>query len=285
MIRKIVVPVRGDGKGDNVLAHAAALAKRHNAHILVTHCRPTAEDLLPYGIPMPAFARKALLKQTQEIADIEEEGLREELRVLAENLGLVLTETPDFSTASVQFVEESGKMADVIRHHGRLADLIAVAQPDREQNLGANTLKSALYHTGRPVLMCPPADTPPAALGANVTIAWNGSMEVSRAVAMTLPVIEGAESVTVLCGGAADKHGATTEDLIAYLKLRQVAAKVVRFDPDRGIARALISSTKSEGADLLIMGAYGDSHEREILFGGNTQTVVETSDIPVLMVH
>ena len=39
MIRKILVPVRGDGKGNNVLAHfAAALARAFNAHIVVTSC-------------------------------------------------------------------------------------------------------------------------------------------------------------------------------------------------------------------------------------------------------
>ena len=33
MISKIRVPVRGDGKGDNVLAHGAALARGFDAHI------------------------------------------------------------------------------------------------------------------------------------------------------------------------------------------------------------------------------------------------------------
>jgi len=33
MISKILVPVRGDGKGDNVLAHAAVLARGFNAHL------------------------------------------------------------------------------------------------------------------------------------------------------------------------------------------------------------------------------------------------------------
>lgn len=285
MIRKIVVPVRGDGKGDNVLAHAAAIAKRHKSHILVTHCRPTAEDLMPYGIALPGFARKALLKQSQEIADIEEEGLRDELKTLADGLGLKVAETPDFETASVGFVEERGKMADVIRHHGRLADLIAVAQPDREQNLGANTLKSALFHTGRPVLMCPPSDKPPAVLGAHVTIAWNGSLEVSRAVATTLPVLENASKVTILQGGRPDAHGATTEDLLSYLSLRKIAAEIAEFDPTLGIGKGLLHATKEQGADLMVMGAYGDGHEREVLFGGNTETVVETSDMPIVMVH
>jgi nucleotide-binding universal stress UspA family protein len=33
------------------------------------------------------------------------------------------------------------------------------------------------------------------------------------------------------------------------------------------------------------MGAYGHSHERETLFGGNTQTVVDHAEIPVLLAH
>ena len=33
------------------------------------------------------------------------------------------------------------------------------------------------------------------------------------------------------------------------------------------------------------MGAYGDSHERETVFGGNTQTVVDTATTPVIFNH
>ena len=36
MIRKVLVAVRGDGKGDSVFAHAAALARGFNAHIEIT---------------------------------------------------------------------------------------------------------------------------------------------------------------------------------------------------------------------------------------------------------
>jgi nucleotide-binding universal stress UspA family protein len=36
---------------------------------------------------------------------------------------------------------------------------------------------------------------------------------------------------------------------------------------------------------MLIMGAYGESHERETLFGGNTQTVVDRAELPVVLVH
>ena len=58
MIRKILVPVRGDGKGDNVLAHAAALAHRHGSHIQVAHARARPEDMMPYGVFIPDFLRR-----------------------------------------------------------------------------------------------------------------------------------------------------------------------------------------------------------------------------------
>ncbi|MFP6741893.1 MAG: hypothetical protein VCD33_09755 [Alphaproteobacteria bacterium] len=35
MISKILVPVRGDDKGENILAHAMVLAARYGAHVQV----------------------------------------------------------------------------------------------------------------------------------------------------------------------------------------------------------------------------------------------------------
>ena len=54
-LRSILVPVRGDGKGEGVLNHALSLAKRHSAHLEVLHCRPKPEDMIPYE-----YAREAL---------------------------------------------------------------------------------------------------------------------------------------------------------------------------------------------------------------------------------
>jgi hypothetical protein len=239
MLYKILVPVRGDGKGDNVLAHAAALAHRFNSHIVVAHCRARAEDMMPYGVPLPAFARDTFLKQAQVLADQVEEGMRGELRVLAENLKLVETDAPKGDAATVEFVEQPGRMVDVIKHFGRLADLIAVPKPDRDRNVGSNSLKAALFRTGRPVLMCPHADTIPADLGAHLAIGWNGSTEASRAVALALPMIGGASEVTILSGGKGEPHGATAAELVTYLALRGVSAKVHTFD-SRNPGRALL---------------------------------------------
>ena len=289
MIRKILVPVRGDGKGDNVLAHAAALAHRYSAHIEVVHCRPRPEDLMPYGIAIPEYLKRQLLKQSYQVADQEEAGMRGELEVLANRLKLDQSGASIGKSATVAFVEEPGRQVDVIKRRGRLADLIAVAKPDRDRNLGFNTLKAALFNSGRPVLMCPPraADTSgaPEALGARVALAWNGSAEAARALSQCIGVLRHAETVWILSNGEDAGTGTGAEDVVDYLRLHGISPAIERFAADRRIGRELLSTCAAVGADMLLMGAYGDSHERETVFGGNTQTVVDTAAMPVLFNH
>lgn len=284
MIYKIVIPVRGDGKGDNVLAHAAALARRFKAHVVITHCRARAEDMMPYGVPIPRSMRKLLLEQSKTVADQVEDGLRKEVEVLAEQFHLQMTSVPAYNEASASWVEEQGRQVDIIKRHGRLADLICVAKPDVDRNLGSNTLKAALFNTGRPVMMCPPVTNSPDTLCDKVAIAWNGSTEASRAVALTLDLIEKASEVTILSTGK-QVDGAGAKDLERYLHERGISAQVHMFVANKKIGDALLEAAAQVNADTLIMGAYSDSHERETIFGGTTQVVVDKSTMPVIFVH
>lgn len=234
---------------------------------------------------IPAFLKEQLTESARKLAETEEAGLIAELQGLAKDLGLEFSDDPTRPGGTVSWTEEQGKQADVIKHHGRLADLICVAQPDHEQNIGFNTLKAALFLTGRPVLMCPPAQTAPETIGEHVAIAWNGSLEASRAVMMTSEILGNASKVTIMRTGKGEPHGATAEDLVEYLGTRGIKAGIDRFDAGSSVGEALLGHAGKIGADVMIMGAYGDSHEREIMFGGNTQTVVDKAKIPVIMVH
>lgn len=284
MLSKILVPVRGDGMVGTVLGHAAELAKAHRAHVVVAHCRAQARDLLPGGVPLPKLARETFLAQAHELADRQEEHVRSILHRLASDLGLGEGPARPGEAGTCEFIEVNARMADVIKHHGRLADLIVVAKPDRDRNLGFNSLKAGLYSTGRPVLMCPGHGAPAPGLARHLAVGWNGSMEAARAVALTLDLVAAAEEVTILAGGAGEPHGATTDELEEYYRLRGVTARTVRFEA-RNPGAALLAKTAEIGAGLLVMGAYGQSHERETLFGGNTQTVVDSAELPVVLVH
>lgn len=279
-----MMPVRGDGKGDNVLAHAAVLAKRFGARVRVIHCHLKTADLMPYGVVVPRAVREQIEAAVKQNAGLTESQLLEEFRALAAKFGLA---EQDFEPgkATARFIEYEGKQVDAVRHYGRLADLICVPQPDPKMNLGVNTLKSALFFSGRPVMMCPPQDKVEDGFADHVAIGWNGSLEASRAVAMAMPFISAAKSVTILSSGT-PSHDPSAEQLQRYLELREVDSAIRRFDAKgSNVGRQLLTETREAGAGVLIMGAYHDSYERESLFGGNSQVVVKEAEFPIIMVH
>ncbi|EEE35887.1 putative UspA [Rhodobacteraceae bacterium KLH11] len=282
-LHTIMMPARDDGRGPALFAHAAALAKRFSAHIKVVHCHPKAEDMMPYGVVIPNFLRKQIEAATQQSADTEENFVHDKFSADAAKHG-VSEQDPELNKPTAKFYEYEGKQVDAVRHYGRLSDLICVPKPSKEEDLGFNTLKSALFSSGRPVLVCPPSTEVATDLGRHVAIGWNGSLEASRAVAMAMPLIESADSVTVLTGGHSE-HAATAEEFQDYLARRGVSSDVVQFDVRGNVGRQLLDKCSDIGVDLLIMGAYHESYERESLLGGNSATIVAEAEIPVVMVH
>ncbi|HMB77911.1 MAG TPA: universal stress protein, partial [Kiloniellaceae bacterium] len=280
----ILVPVRDDGMGDNVLTHAAALARRFSARVRVVHCHPKADDLMPYGVVIPRVLRRQIEEVASRNVDVTKDQLLSGFRTLAESLGLKEQDhTP--GTATVRFIEYEGKQVDAVRHFGRVVDLICVPKPDRRQNLGTNTLKAALFSSARPVMMCPHNDALPESFGDHVAIGWNGSLEASRAVALSMAFIEAAKKVSILSSGDTP-HAATAAEFQRYLEVRGVAAQVHSFKlRSKNAGQQLLEQCQEIDAGLLVMGAYHDSFERESVLGGNSQAVVDAAAIPVVMTH
>jgi nucleotide-binding universal stress UspA family protein len=79
-------------------------------------------------------------------------------------------------------------------------------------------------------------------------------------------------------------HGPEVDALVAYYALRGVDADVVPFE-GKDPAKGLLKTCKGIGASLLIIGAYSHSHETEMLFGGNTERIVDKTEMPILMAH
>jgi nucleotide-binding universal stress UspA family protein len=283
MLKSILVPVRGDGMVATVLAHAAELAKQHQALVNVVHCRAQANDLIPPGIALSDFARKVMVEQAVELANRQEDHLRKILHRLAQDFGLEENAIVD-GTATCTFAEVHGRMADVVKHAGRLSDLIVLPKPQRERNLGQSSLKAALYGAGRPVLICPGQLQPDETFAQHVAVGWNGSLPAARAVASSLDIVHAAKRVSILTGGKVQSHGPTVEELVDYYALRGIIAEVVRFK-GKDAATELLETSKSVGASLLVIGAYSHSHETEMLFGGNTERIVDKTEMPILMAH
>ena len=121
-------------------------------------------------------------------------------------------------------------------------------------------------------------------VGADVAIAWNGSREAARALTLALPILAQASSVSVLtiAGETLELTGA---HVLSYLGDHDITAQHLEVAAGRSVGQTLIDGVGLAGADCLVMGAYGSSRGREMVFGGATQYVVDHADIPVLMAH
>jgi nucleotide-binding universal stress UspA family protein len=53
----------------------------------------------------------------------------------------------------------------------------------------------------------------------------------------------------------------------------------------RSASERLWDASLREAADLVVMGAFGHSRTRELIFGGCIQAALEAGDFPVLMLH
>ena len=147
-------------------------------------------------------------------------------------------------------------------------------------------MESALFDSGRPVLIVPPSAPEPPALGDTIVVSWNGSTETARAVSLAMPLLVRARRVVVLTVKGATAEGPSGEQITATLRLHGVKATALTRDDERQSPGATILAQAQElGADLLVKGAYTQSRLRQRIFGGATQHILEHAELPVLMAH
>ena len=186
---------------------------------------------------------------------------------------------------SYAWVRPGGEFDPFIGSYGRVFDLIVLGRPGRAaQNPRMAPLEAALFESGRPVLIAPP--TPPTQLGRNVLVAWNGSTEQARTNAFAMPLLRGADQVTVLTVEGGMTPGPTGEEVARHLVRNGVPAIALTVAPaGHTTGEAILEHAKSRGCDLLVKGAYAQSRLRQMIFGGATRHILAHATLPVLMAH
>ncbi|MEP5716825.1 MAG: universal stress protein [Alphaproteobacteria bacterium] len=282
-IRNILVPVRGDGKGELVLNAAVALAKKFDAHIDVVHARMGSQDMLAYGATL-AGVRDVVNEIAETHAADEEARVKKLYLDYCQRHGIAdITEPRNGEKGvSASWHEEKGRQANVVARRGRLTDIIFVAQPDGQ--LGVNTFEAALMETGKPVICVPPRDIKE--IGNKIAIAWNDSAEISGAVTSSRPIVEAAAKLLIL--SAPETHGdeLPASDLAKYLRWHGQQSEIQMLDCDpQEVGQTLLKACADNAIDLLLMGGYAHARRHDFKIGGVTQYVVEKAEIPVLFHH
>ena len=285
---KILVPVRGDGKHEQLLSHAVALAKRFDGHIDVVHCRPRADDMLPFGVVVPASVKEHLEASADLVADSAERELIEVFKSYCRDHDMVLVEDdqpPPLGKLSISWHEEVGKQPAVVGRLGRLTDVIVLAKPDKARNLGYGTLEAALYETGRLLLMASPRQAT-GEIGHRIAIGWHGSTETARAIAVAMPLLTTAAEVTVIAVNIGEPMPLSGHALVEYFRAHDIQADLRQPKADaHHVGQTLLAEASSVGADSLLIGAYSQNRLRELVMGGVTRYLIDHADLPVFMTH
>lgn len=181
--------------------------------------------------------------------------------------------------------ETTGIESQVVADYGRMFDLTVIRRAASHAATDwRQTCEAAIFETGRPILLAPAE--PPASFGRNIVIAWNGSTETARTIALGLPLLAKASNVTVLTVEGGTVPGPDGAAVGAYLARHGIAADTALIQPeDKSIGEAALAEAVARGADLLFKGAYTHTRLRQLIFGGATEDIITKASLPVLMAH
>ncbi len=274
MIKDILLHVDPSAAGARRAEIASRLATRFDAHLTGMHVDAVDEEVLFYYGEMVTTAIAALREQS--VADNRR----------AQEIFFRATEGANFS---YEWRSVKGAVATAIAAQGRCADLVILGQGTATGTRQVSDRVPML--TGRPTLIIPSHEMPGTSLGQRIAIAWDGGREAARAVHDALPLLDTAEAVFILSissDGRSDDatHGPGPAELATHLDRHGIRTQILeRPRAGQPIAGVLQAAMAEVSADLLVMGFYGHSRMSELILGGVTRDILNTTEVAVFGSH
>jgi len=275
--KTILVHLNDERRVAGLIDAANTIGQRFDAHIIALYVMPPIPTYGPtaFGAGYIEAGLKAFRDEAERVRTAFEEASRGRAVVSEWRLA-----KPGERT-----------VADCIVEQGRCVDLIIVGQRDRSFDFSSvlDVPERVIIESGRPVLVVPNAGRFPR-IGERITVAWNKRREASRAVFDALPLLTEAKRVRVVWVNAKDSVEIADDlpgsDLAATLARHGVKCDVAPANSSEiGVGDILLSGLTDDSADLLVMGAWGHTRMRELVFGGATRHILEHMTVPVLMSH
>jgi nucleotide-binding universal stress UspA family protein len=272
--RTLLVQADSDDRLMHRLSLAVSIARQHEARLIVVYVQREPVSLGMYSEPMGAPAVE-LIEQEIRTERERAEKLRETIDTMLKALHV-----------EWEWRTSTGLPGEVLAATGAATDLIVMGQ---SQEVSATApLAQVALSSGRPVL-CIPYSGDFEAVGRRAVVAWHGTRESARALHDALPLLVKAEKVVLFTardsveGAGID---ASSEDALKHLLAHGVKAEL-RHTALAGLdaGAAILNAVAEDSADLLVMGAYGHSRLRELVFGGATRTVLKSMTVPTLISH
>jgi nucleotide-binding universal stress UspA family protein len=282
-MKTILVPTEQTTAMESALSCALLLAEKFGGRIEGFALRPAVAEM----VAMDPDAGMTMVAVKENDADMVRQA-EELFHAFMRRRGVPQYSggtTPSPATVTWIWNADAPSGQDFAGSYGRVFDIIALARPGEEwQSPSMVTLESALFESGRPVLIAPPQA--PRSLATNIMIAWNRSTEQARTTAFAMPLLKRAERVTILTIESATVAGPSGEELARSLAAHGIAAATMTLPSSKANAGDTILKKAAElGCDLIVKGAYTQSRLRQMIFGGTTRHILTHANLPVLMAH
>jgi nucleotide-binding universal stress UspA family protein len=286
-MRVIFVPVADRPECAHALFTSFTLGKHLGASVTGCHIRARKSS------PVSLSSTSSLLHQDGDEAEWQfaakpEKGKRQQQAAevlftqVAAHHGFRRQRKPGPAPGAI-WMEKTGSPGKVIGIMGPISDLLVVSRPLHNSGMPARLfLSAALLKSGRPVLVLP--QNRDLTVGRKICIAWNQSLEAARAVAAAMPLLQKAETVSIVNSGPETQLGPKSVQLATYLKHWGIQAERLSSQ-GRNPTGEIMEMYRSSGSDLMLMGAYTRGRMSRLVFGGVTEYMLEKATIPVLMLH
>ncbi|SFN56069.1 universal stress protein [Dokdonella immobilis] len=189
-----------------------------------------------------------------------------------------------------EFQVVQGDAVEALCHAGRWSDLIVAERPcaNPDAPVGWGIASRTVFGSSSPVVVVPEGARVDK-VGEHMLVAWNASREAMLAIHGAMPLLKRASKVTVLEGEAiASPLGAEnlpSLDLRAWLQRRGIVAEFQPFKPEKDHGPHLLEAANKADANLIVVGAWGQSRIAELVLGGVTRHLFQHSNLPMLVAH
>lgn len=164
---------------------------------------------------------------------------------------------------------------------------LTVFPPVAPSTFGAHAISASHIGmaSGAPVLIVPDHAFP-IPFGRRILVAWKESRESARALHDAWPILAAAEEVHFLTIGR-DAPPDFDDVMRRNLEAHGCSKIAMHADPndDIDVGNAIQRHAGRVGADLVVLGLYGHSRVRELLLGGVSREMLQTSQLPLLVSH
>ncbi len=280
-LRSMLVPFSGDEREMAALHYALMLCNTYETYLQCLHVTADPEQTRHMGAMMPVSVvdsiRNAVIEQTQQ----QTNKAHTLFSAACEQYAVpVVTDIQPYGAA---WLDHMGTVDEAIASYGRLHDMLIVHRDiGKHDDYYHDALVNCLFQTGRPVIVVP--DKLPQYAPQHAVIAWDGSMQSARALAVSMPLLQTMQKVTLLHVEESDQSF-HMQEITPYFKLHNIMCDIYVQPMNGNAGQSLLEGMKECRGDILVMGAYSHSRLRQMIMGGATDYVLHHANCPVLMAH